>query len=91
MSKRPGKHPFNVELSPDSRNMLSQLATHLHCSRGHILRELIRYAYHHHFRAFPTCADGRACFVPQMHATPTPASDPPAEASLASATLSTPE
>lgn len=84
MSKRPGKHPFNVELSDLSRDQLSQLATHLNCSRGQILRELIRYAFHHHFKAFPTCADGRACFVPQMHPAHAPLSGPDTGSDVAS-------
>lgn len=63
-------HAFNVLLTADHKAMLTQLAQSLECSRGHVIRESIRFRFAITCNATPTCASGRPCLVPALHQPP---------------------
>jgi len=73
--------PFNVLLSPDHTAMLSQLAATCQCSRGHVLRDALRWRFAMHCNHQPTCATGQPCLVPALHqvgpVAPVPMPQPP--------------
>lgn len=60
--------PFNVLLTDDGALMLNQLALQLECSKGQVIRRAIVHAFNHACNGTPTCASGRACLVPALHA-----------------------
>ncbi len=65
-------HSFNVLLSFEEFDQLTVLARALDCSRGRAIRVAIRAAFTMKCNRIPTCADGRSCYVPQMHPIPPP-------------------
>jgi len=64
----PKQHAFNVLLSVDHVAKLSELARHAGCSRGLVIRQLISRAFLMDIEHAPTCASGRPCLVPALHA-----------------------
>ena len=67
MSKSSRK-PFNVLLSSADLEKLDDLKNLTGNSRGAELRAALLYRWKMIRRGLPTCANGSACFVPQMHA-----------------------
>ena len=59
--------PFNVVLSSDERDMLLALSGKNGTSAAQEIRQAIRARFNHSLKHIPTCANGTACFVPQMH------------------------
>lgn len=73
------KHSFNVILDVVDVTHLKELAQKTRQSQGALVRQLLDAAYMHLILEQPTCADGRRCHVPQMHARPpSPTPLPPA-------------
>lgn len=64
---------FNVLLTPDQAHMLNELAHKSGCSKGLVLRQLVQSRFAHQCNATPTCASGRPCLVPALHAQQTQA------------------
>jgi len=74
------KASFNVILSPIDVKHHKEIAQKTRQSRGAVIRQLLDAAYFHTILEQPTCADGRRCLVPQMHArapSPPPATPNP--------------
>ena len=67
MSKSSRK-PFNVLLSSADLEKLDDLKNLTGNSRGAELRTALLCRWKMLRRSIPTCANGSACFVPQMHA-----------------------
>jgi len=59
--------PFNTLMSQEDYDHLQELADGKFCSKGAIVRTLIRSQYAMQVSGQPTCANGNPCFVPQMH------------------------
>lgn len=66
-NRRKNKKPFNFELDQTRRNQLHELANHRGISMGAALRQLISTAHLMDVSKQPTCASGRACFMPHLH------------------------
>ena len=64
------KASFNVILDLTDEKHHKELAAKTKQSRGALIRQLLDAAYFHTILEQPTCADGRRCLVPQMHARP---------------------
>lgn len=58
---------FNAQFTPTAFEHLQQLADKLQCSKAHALRTAVSALYRHECARVPTCANGQACYVPQMH------------------------
>ena len=69
---------FNVILPDEAYYHLTLLANSLDCSRGKVLRDLIKRAHAMTFKGTPVCVNGHFCLVPHLHA-PTVYKDPPSE------------
>ena len=67
------RQAFNVVLDDKEKHMLSALAEKHGTSAAQEIRQAIRIRFTMIVQGVPTCADGRACFVPQMHAHLNPA------------------
>ena len=65
---RERKNAFNVMLSDEDKARLEELSARTGYSKGQILRDALEGSWMHICRAVPMCANGRNCFVPQMHA-----------------------
>ena len=61
---------FNVLLSKDEREKLSELASKHHRSRGAVIRYLIRLSHSMAVMRLPRCANGSVCLVPHLHSQP---------------------
>ena len=59
---------FNVVLDENEKHMLDALSLHHGTSAAQEIRQAIRTRYAMACKGVPTCANGTACFVPQMHA-----------------------
>ena len=66
-TKKPRK-AFNVVLDDKEKCMLDALAAKHGTSAAQEIRQAIRTRHAMACAAVPTCANGTACFVPQMHA-----------------------
>ena len=64
--KKPRK-AFNVVLDGNEKNMLDALAAKHGTSAAQEIRQAIRTRHAMTCACVPTCANGMACFVPQMH------------------------
>lgn len=62
-------HSFNVLLSPQDFDMVKQMADETSTNMSIVIRQAIKSRYLHDVKHIPTCANGRSCFVPHMHAT----------------------
>lgn len=71
-----GKQPYNLLLSPSEHAALQWLASQQCISAASVLRRALGAAVQH-ARNCPTCANGQACFVPQMHNQRQPIVPPP--------------
>lgn len=60
-------HPFNFELNDEAKAKLKAVAHHRCISMGATLRQLITTAYLMDLKGLPSCATGRACFMPHLH------------------------
>jgi len=61
---------YNILLDPTTRKMLEELGAANDVSCAQILRESIRWRFAMQIAGAPTCANGRPCFVPHLHAMP---------------------
>jgi len=76
----PKQHAFNVLLTVDHVAKLAELARVSGSSRGLVIRQLISRAFLMEIEKAPTCASGRPCLVPALHAHQmTPHPPPPTE------------
>jgi len=74
MAKKTLEHSFNVLLSIEDYQDLTQMAVNSRLSRSNVIRQAIRARYLMSQQAVPTCGDGTPCRVPHMH--PQPARTP---------------
>jgi hypothetical protein len=63
-------HSFNVLLGDEEMSMLSLMSNASSTNKSIVIRQAIKWRYMHELKTIPTCANGRACFVPHMHAQP---------------------
>ena len=73
-------HAFNVMFDPEDKARLAALSADTGYSKGQCLRDALKYAWLHRCRNVPTCANGRTCYVPQMHTDGVPATGAPSVA-----------
>jgi len=78
----PKPHSFNVLLDEGEYFKLTCLAQALDCSRGRALRVSLQAAHAMTCSGVPTCANGRACYVPQMHPIKLPTQPVPTQQEL---------
>lgn len=59
---------LNALFTPDEAQEVEDLADKLRMKKGAVMRYAVHQLALMTMQNVPTCANGRACFVPQMHA-----------------------
>lgn len=70
MSTKGPNHSFNVLLSPHHMTLLEELAIKTSTNKSIIIRQSIANYHAMKVQGIPTCSDGQACRVPNMHPVP---------------------
>ncbi len=70
MSTKGPNHSFNVLLSPHHMTLLEELALKTSTNKSIIIRQAIASFHAMKVQSIPTCSDGQACRVPNMHPVP---------------------
>jgi len=70
-------HSFNSNFRSDEWLALEELAHTWRCSRSEVLRRLVLAAADMVSTGRPTCATGKPCLAPQLHAAPSHRLDAP--------------
>lgn len=77
VAKSKNKHSFNILLDDEEVSMLSWMAADDTTNMSIVLRQALRWRFAMSKNKVATCANGQACFVPNMH-NPQGAPQPPA-------------
>ena len=70
VSTKGPNHSYNVLLSPEHMELLKELADKTSTNKSIIIRQAITSYHAMKCLHIPTCADGQACRVPNMHIPP---------------------